>query len=1115
MSMAVGVATASWEARVSDFYFERFRRFSMLLLVIERVAASPRVRALTFHSESDQLVGRISLDAGMVGIAAEVEGDTHIDEAFFREGAPVAPTLQKLLMGQPLSVTEGLQLHNIPLIARRCLCGVTARALRRISELCDLGKIRMVEQPNPTERLAGERYFFSVVELLLAAGRHGSVRYTDSAARLYETPPGSTEERWLFEWQPDGHDGPWPIMTTRMAERKANTVAQFGMLGQGLAQYLLRLPSTEPGGISAAALGSTAVHSYYVVCSEKYVVLLIYQNNQLDRLYRSLEGVASASNVSPSLFSNQSALSPSALAALAPLSATTAAALSGPATAYAPKHSHDTPPSKRTQTSDRSPVALGSDEAAEWLLAAGIAPTSVEEVLDVPAKAPPLPDIPPRSDLGSVAREPKLDSPPRETVRLPTATAETDSKDPPGPAPAAERGVDASANEPPTKRTGRHDSVAQAAPLSDKGAAPQRETLAAPPSETLATPPSPSIATSPSETPAEPLAASPSAPLPTPPSQPSPETQEKAAVIEPVPAFDPSLATQPLLVLRGFSASYAGRAVLPAIDLCIPRRGLHTLHEDDRERATALMGILSGRNRAATGWSFDGEARFDDDLLGRGMRPAVLGPTLSPSSQPLRRYLLQDLLPAAAHAFPRPALQARLSEAGLAHLGPFLDSPLGQPPLVLSQAEWWHLAIARELVSEPKLLCLHDPQSGHSPSQAAALIELLVRESTRRAVLLLAPHSDVSQATPHTLHSRLDALSAPPRHLVEAQQPMQPTTNGDPFQGPGALQLTPVAAPQPTSPLESQRSQPQPAPDLPAGEPTRSASSSSARTDDQAPLLQLRSLSASLRGRELLPPLSLTVGRRGLHLLVCRSDTHRRLLLRVLCGPLSPLFAVQGSALYAGRDLVSDRSALPVSPLREARWLLRAAREYLDEGSHSPPRARARSSLPSLAQRIEQVGFPELLPQLQVALCDLHAHERRLIEIVRCASLCPDLLVLEDPLHGIHAHEKPRLLQLLQGEAEQRAILILAASAAGYGQDGDPPGPFVTYCHGEDPSANTPHDIAVLDAQHGAPAARSAASDRSWARVDVSDDGPRDGSGSPPSAASAPDVQRRQPDAGS
>lgn len=1083
----------------------------MLLLVIERVAASPRVRALTFHSENDQLVGRISLDAGMVGIGAEVEGHTHIDEAFFREGAPVAPTLQKLLMGQPLSVTEGLQLHNIPLIARRCLCGVTARALRRISELCDLGKIRMVEQPNPTERLAGERYFFSVVELLLAAGRHGSVRYTDSAARLYETPPGSTEERWLFEWQPDGHDGPWPIMTTRMAERKANTVAQFGMLGQGLAQYLLRLPSTEPGGISAAALGSTAVHSYYVVSSEKYVVLLIYQNNQLDRLYRSLESVAFSSKVSPPLFSNQSALSPSALAALAPLSATTAAALGGPATTYAPKHSHDTPPSKLTQTSDRSPVALGSDEAAEWLLAAGMAPTSVEEVLDAPAKAPPLPDIPPRSDPGNVAREPRPDSPSRETAPLPAPTAETDSKDPPSPAPAAERSADAPANEPTTTRTDRRDDIAQAAPLSEKVAAPQLETPATPPSASLATPPSETPATPPSET----LAASPSTWLSTPSSQRSPETQEKTAIVEPVPAFDPRLATQPLLVLRGFSASYAGRAVLPAIDLCIPRRGLHTLHEGDGERAAALLGVLSGRNRAATGWSFDGEARFDDDLLGRGMRPAVLGPTISPSSQPLRRYLLQDLLPAAAHAFPRPALQARLSEAGLAHLSPFLDSPLGQPPLVLSQADWWHLAIVRELVSEPKLLCLHDPLSRLSPSQAAALIELLARESTRRAVLLLAPHSDVLQGTPHTLHSRLDVLSASPQPLAEALRSTHAPTSPQPLPAPSALESVSLAAPQPRLPSESQRSRPQPPPDLPTGEPTRSASSSPARPDDQTPLLQLRGLSASLRGRELLPPLSLTVARRGLHVLVCRSDTHRRLLLRVLCGPLSPLFTVQGSALYAGCDLVSDRSALPVSPLREARWLLRTAREYLDEGPHSPPRASPRSSLPSPAQRIEQAGFPELLQQLPIALCDLHAHERRLIEIVRCTSLCPELLVLEDPLHGIQAHEKPRLLQLLQSEAEKRAILILAASASGYRKDGDQPGPFVAHCHGADPSTNTPQEDAVLDAQYDIPAARSAASDRSLARVDGSGNGPRAGSESLPSAASAPDVQRRQPDAGS
>lgn len=1088
----------------------------MLLLVIERVAASPRVRALTFFDSRDRQVGRISIDAGMVGIGAEVDGHTFIDEAFFREGAPVAPTLQKLLLGQALNISEGLQLHNIPLIARRCLCGVTARALRRISELCDLGKIRIAESPTSEIRLQGERYYFSVVELLLSAGRQGTVRYTDVAARLYETPPATAEERWLFEWQIDGPDGPWPIMTTRLAERKANTVAQFGLLGQGLVQHLLRLPSEESGGVSSAALGSTAIHSYYVVSSERYVTLLVYQNNQLDRLYKSLEGLASSSKLTPAPHVQQSTQSPGSAAASisqqdlppAPVRNT------GQFSLIAAAPSGHTPPSKHTLIGERSAAASGTDEASEWLLAAGVAlapptadpaTTGAEPVLNKKPSAAES-EAPARGESSDSVRLGTFASPVSDgksaaspAIPLPAVVpiVESQSASPASSSSAASTAAASPAIAPPlpaeptaplppsdpTEATGTKDATA-ATGTNDTTLAPQEpappvhapvETATKESAQPVATavlsPPGPSPPPPPVEQVAAParevraaaavvvLAAPSSEPLaaqvaaearlptaldarPEARSQPQPGAERPASLQAAGLREDPGLATQPLLVLTSFSATHDRQTLLSAVSLTIPRRGVHALLSPERASLSALLGVLSGRNRAASGWHLSGEIHFDGDQLGRTARPAVLGPAVALSTLPLARYLLQDLLPEVARVVPRVALQQHLTQAGLGHLAPFLDSPLGQAPLLLSAGEWWLLAVVRELFSEPKLLCLDEPFEAMSPPHVAALTRLLQHESSRRAILIAtARESDAQlcQATCHWLSAEPPSLPAKltatsghtdAGHRQAAVLPSPPA--------PASLLVDTVAndIEQVTSVL----------PPLPAGSPKQSSLPTlDASAAGGTALLQLRNLTVQLQGRPLLPPLSLDIAPRGLHVLVCHNEAQRRLLLRVLCGPLGPQMTMQGSALYEGRDLLVDRSSMPLSPPREARWLMLTAREYLLHGLHIRQIPSKGALLPSLVQFIELAGFPDLLRHLDVALCDLHAHERRQLEVLRCASMAPRLLVLDDPLLAIPPYEQRRLLHLLNVEAERRAILVLATEPSAYDDAASERRPWVAW----------------------------------------------------------------------
>lgn len=697
---------------MADSYYEGFRRLSMLLLVVERVAALPRVRALAFYSSAGTLVGRVNLDGGLVGIGTQVEGQVYIDESFARDAAPVTPMLRKRLLGEALSVSEHLQLHNIPLIARRALCGVTARALREIAQRCDLAKIRLVEGDERPSRGSEERYSFSVVELLLAAGRIEAMRYGDAAAQLYETPPGNPDERWLFEWQPDRASGPWPIMTTRIAERRTNTVAQLGILAQALARPLAREYREGRSATPKAALSLTDLHAYYTVVTDRYVALLVYPLAQLEKLIKSLEDFAFSANRS--------------------------------------------------------------------------------------AEKTPTPAAPPIAKYAAMRNRHKAISLPPAFPRVPPDLARPAS--PAQPSPGGE--------------------AASVRPM-----APGPESLP---------PPAPPILPTPRPT----LTA-----MPTMSTEPKPE---------PVPA---------------------PAAPVPA-------------------------------------------SRLDTQPGQRG--DAV--PTPSPSDE----------------------------------------------------ANAW-LTAAATATTDP-------PASPSRPAPAAPAAPWLV---------------SMPAETPATASSSDDALTPPPL---------------------GQPSLSLVAA----------DARPDHAP---------AAASDDAREAVQAPaavLLELSHFSVSVNEQVIIRPVSLNVAARGLHLWLVDGGVQRRLLLRVLCGGPYTNLSVAGRARFDGHDLLEPGLSVPHLPPRDTRALMQTARDYLLDGLPSRNGPRMGSRLPMLVQQIEQAGFADLVPHLDLRQCELDTFERRVVEILRGASSGPRLLLQDDPLQGLPPRCANRLLRLLCAESERRAVLILASAPQPY-----------------------------------------------------------------------------------
>lgn len=214
-------------------------------------------------------------------------------------------------------------------------------------------------------------------------------------------------------------------------------------------------------------------------------------------------------------------------------------------------------------------------------------------------------------------------------------------------------------------------------------------------------------------------------------------TDRTGAVVEladPIPAWK-----EPLLRLRNFSARLDGRTILKDLDLKLGRHGVYALMGPRGSGKSSLLGILSGRNRAGTGWLLSGEITYNGSVLGSAARPAAVGQRISRPAVSLRRYLL-EYVDYPDREWDKQRIVQLLSDCQLGRFADSLDAMLGTPPLRLSPGEWWRLAIARELLADPPLLCVDGPTAGLGDSEAEPLVALLKAEGQRRAVLLVSDH---------------------------------------------------------------------------------------------------------------------------------------------------------------------------------------------------------------------------------------------------------------------------------------------------------------------------------------------------------------------------------------
>lgn len=515
-------------------------------------------------------------------------------------------------------------------------------------------------------------------------------------------------------------------------------------------------------------------------------------------------------------------------------------------------------------------------------------------------------------------------------------------------------------------------------------------------------------------------------------------------------APEPSPSATPLLVLQDFTARIEGRTILKDLSFRLERRGVYAVMGPGGSGKSTLAGILGGQNRQSGGWEFSGRCDFDGAPLGTRRRPMSIPQVLRRTAMSLSSYLRCDLPDPDSAS--RAELQAVLTQSRLSRLCDELDTELSRMSPALSESEWWRLAIARAVLCDPALLCIDEPTAGLSEREAAPIIDVLKAQGLRRTVMFVTHNQQHARVISHftmlIAGGRLQELDssevffsgpssragqdyvrtggcyvpspdAPAEHLSEEFQ-----TTATPVY---VSEPAPIAAAAPSSRPSLPPSSP------PSGEtsvapaaPTTPAEVATLWTETLAgsrPVLSLRRYSLRVGTREMLSDVNLDLADRGIYVLAIPDGISKRMLIRALCGPRPANFAIDGQAQYSGSAIEDDHA--PVTPQTGAQLLMRSVAAYI--GSALAEQALSRLEQRSITLRlIQEAGFTELLDRLDVDMTSVEQDERRVLEILRAAVSNPALLILEDPLFGLAAGPRQRVISVLHQQARQRTLLLLS-----------------------------------------------------------------------------------------
>jgi len=189
-----------------------------------------------------------------------------------------------------------------------------------------------------------------------------------------------------------------------------------------------------------------------------------------------------------------------------------------------------------------------------------------------------------------------------------------------------------------------------------------------------------------------------------------------------------------MLEVKKISVSYLGVPVIREVSFKVEKGQLVSIVGSNGAGKSTILKTISGLLRPLTGEiSFQGQ-RIDT------LPPfqiTALGLSHIPEGRKIfSKLTVMDNLLVGAHTR-RSNLEVQQSLGEIYQLFPILDERKNQRGETLSGGEQQMLAIARGLMSKPKLMMLDEPSLGLMPSLSVKVIEVLKRISSQGTTILL------------------------------------------------------------------------------------------------------------------------------------------------------------------------------------------------------------------------------------------------------------------------------------------------------------------------------------------------------------------------------------------
>ncbi len=190
-----------------------------------------------------------------------------------------------------------------------------------------------------------------------------------------------------------------------------------------------------------------------------------------------------------------------------------------------------------------------------------------------------------------------------------------------------------------------------------------------------------------------------------------------------------------LLSLREYGVAFGDKIILNGIDLDLPACGMVVLLGPCGTGKSTLLRTLSGLNNANPSLRTWGDAEYAGMPLGQSELPALVAQKTRLMMASIRENIVNDMPERHTLDFSqqRDVAQRLLSSAGLDELVDRLDDNAVDFSLGVQR----HLAIARTVAANPRLIFVDEPTTGLEPEESQRLLDYLMMEAQRRTVVVV------------------------------------------------------------------------------------------------------------------------------------------------------------------------------------------------------------------------------------------------------------------------------------------------------------------------------------------------------------------------------------------